>query len=123
MRYHHSNSFGMPVHRLIMLAIVGLLALGCDSETKQQAQETQLIEQYVSARLQDYERALRERCQERVLTEAIRISDSLIILEARLSKDTIFKPYKPERPERPEAKVLNDTTPLRPILPTPDSLR
>ncbi|HMN90619.1 MAG TPA: hypothetical protein PKD70_05085 [Saprospiraceae bacterium] len=113
----------MNVHWLIVLALLWLLALGCDSEAKQQAQETQLIEQYVSARLQDYERTLRERCQERVLTEAIRVSDSLIILEARLSKDTIFKPYKPERPERPEAKVLNDTTPLRPILSRPDSLR
>ncbi|MDX1940163.1 MAG: hypothetical protein SFU99_06395 [Saprospiraceae bacterium] len=94
-----------------------IFLLACDSEAEEKRLEKFLIEQNVKERLTEYKKIHDQNCRTEVLEEAIRIADSLIILEARLSKDTLLKPFKPERPEKPELKTMPDTVKVRPFLP------
>lgn len=79
-----------------------------------------LIDQRVDNRVTTFTSTLRDNCQEKVLEEATRIVDSIIISEARLKTDTIAKPFRPDRPDIPEVKKLKDTLPVAPLF--PDSL-
>ena len=97
------------------MAILGVFAFfACESEEAQKAKEEQRLK--AEARVEDYVQILERNCRERVLEAAIRIADSLLILEARMSTDTLFKPIKPIRPEKPETQILKDTTPIKPFL-------
>ena len=89
----------------------------CDSEAEEKRMEKLLIEQNVKERLTEYKRIHDQNCRTKVLEEATRIADSLIILEARFSKDTLLKPFKPERPKKPALKTLPDTVKITPFLP------
>lgn len=90
--------------------------LSCESEEDKKAQEEQRLEEEAERRVATYITVLEKNCQTKVLDEAVRIADSLLIIEARLSTDTLFKPLKPLRPDKPDTKILQDTTPIQPFL-------
>jgi len=93
-----------------------LVFLSCESEEEKTAKVEQRLQEETDRRVAEYVRILERNCQEKVLEEAIRIADSLLVLEARLSTDTILKPLKPLRPDKPDAQILRDTTPIKPFL-------
>ncbi|MBK7869953.1 MAG: hypothetical protein IPJ74_04310 [Saprospiraceae bacterium] len=107
-----------PGFYIIAILLLNVL-VACDSEEEAQRIERILIEQNVEKRLADYKMIHDRNCRTKILEEATRIADSLIILEARLSKDTLLKPFKPERPEKPALKTLPDTAKIKPFLPKP----
>lgn len=106
--------------RTLIFAITLLVAFAsCESEEEKQQFEQMLIEQDVEKRIVEYKRILDENCEAKVLEEATRIADSIIIEQARMLKDTLLKPFKPDRPEAPELKTLEDTLKVKPFLPKP----
>lgn len=68
-------------------------------------------------RVAEYTVVLQENCRKRALEQAIILADSLIIQDARLRGDTLFKPM---RPEKPETQIYLDTTPVKPFLKVPN---
>lgn len=89
----------------------------CLQERDRSAEVEALIQETIEERLANYERIRRERCREEILDEANRITDSLLIEEARSQKDTLDRPPRPARPQKPEIRQLEDTTPVKPLLP------
>lgn len=102
---------------VIFFGIILAFFASCESEEEKQALDQMMIEEEVKRRVEEYTRILGDNCQTRVLEEATLLADSLMILEARLAKDTLFKPIKPLRPEKPELRILQDSTPVKPFLP------
>lgn len=90
--------------------------LSCESEAEKKAQQEQRLQAEAARRVADYISAIQKNCDQRVLDAAIQIADSLMLVEARLSADTILRPIKPIRPEKPETKILKDTTPIQPFM-------
>ncbi len=102
---------------IFWIGISGVLLLAaCESEAAKKAQEAQRLQDEADQRVNEYVKVITENCQTKVLEEAVRVADSLLILEARLSTDTLLKPLKPLRPEKPETQILKDTTPIKPFL-------
>lgn len=96
----------------------------CSSEAEEKAQEAQRLQAEADRRVAEYAVLIEKNCKEKVLAEAIRVADSLIVLEARMSTDTIGKPFKPLRPEKPETQILKDTVPVKPFLkPKKDTIK
>lgn len=96
--------------------LICLLLFSCESEAEKKAQQSQRLQAEAERRIADYTNAIQKNCEQRVLDAAIQIADSLMLVEARLSADTILKPLKPLRPEKPETKILKDTTPIQPFI-------
>ena len=108
------------------LGAIFLLALftltgGCIQERDREAEMRALVEQTVRDRIENYKQVRMERCREDMLVEASRRVDSIMILEATLNSGSGAKPPRPNRPSRPDMRRLDDTLPVRPLLPT-DSL-
>lgn len=113
------------MNRGALLLAIFLIAAGlsaCIKKRDRQAEIDALIQQTIKERLANYRKVRLEQCREKILAEATRQADSIMILEALLSTDSINRPPKPTRPERPEIKLLDDTTPVRPLLPNNDTL-
>ncbi len=104
------------MYRTIGIGSLLVFLIACNAEEKEQQQMQALMEAEVSRRVLDYENIIKKQCFDRVLEEAVRISDSLLILEAQLAQDTFTKPAKPSRPDKPELQVLKDTVPVKPFL-------
>lgn len=102
-----------------------LLLSACVEGDKDKKAVQAAIMDGVKNRIADYQSVRLKRCREQMLEEANLIVDSIMLIEARLAKDTLDKPLKPLKPEKPEIKTILDTLPVKPIL-TPqeiDSLR
>lgn len=98
------------------LLLFGILSISaCETKEDLQAQVDRLIEQRVEERVTSFERTLLDNCEEKVLAEATRIVDSILIAESRRLKDTIPRPDRPDRPPVPEVKKLKDTLPVAPL--------
>ena len=95
---------------------------GCLKERDRDTEVQAKIEQTVEDRLVNYRKVRMERCRESIMEEATRVTDSLMIVEARMDKDLMDRPPIPPKPERPEILELQDTTPIKPLLANEDSL-
>ena len=118
----------MNKRNLLPVLLMLLTFTACETKEDLQAQVDALIEQRVEERRTAFKKTLLSNCDERILQEATRIVDSILIAEARLKKDTIDRPDRPDRPQLPEVKKLKDTLPVAPLFPEglplePDSLR
>lgn len=94
---------------------MGLLffQFACQSEAAEKAAEEARMNAETEKRIAEYITVLQENCRKRAIDQAIIVADSLIIQDARLRGDTLFKPT---RPEKPETQILIDTTPVKPFL-------
>jgi len=113
-------------HALILLFVTAFAGCGEDDRNKNAVQA--VIEKEVAGRVEAYRQTRMQRCFELILEEAGRLADSILILEARLERDTLNRPPKPEKPEKPEIKTVLDSLPVKPLLekkkkPEGDSLR
>lgn len=107
------------------IGIISIVAFfACTSKTEDKVKEEQRLQAEADRRVADYTAVILKNCREKVLTEATRIADSLLVLEARMSTDTLLKPLIPARPEKPETQILRDTTPIKPFLkPKKDTIK
>ncbi|MCB0560656.1 MAG: hypothetical protein KDD09_16990 [Phaeodactylibacter sp.] len=105
----------MRLRIIIAISLWSLLA-GCGEDNRNKNAVEAVIDQEVARRIQNYKQVRMDRCYEKALEEASRLADSILILEARLERDTLGKPPKPEKPEKPEIKAVLDSTPIKPLL-------
>lgn len=82
----------------------------------------QSIQEALAKRLKEYKTIRGNVCKKDALDAATAIADSILIVEARLSKDSLIKPDKPDKPEKPEIKTVLDSAPISPFL-TNDSIQ
>lgn len=101
-----------------ILLIFVLSLLSCGEDNRNKIAVDRVIAEEVEKRIQDFRTTRMNRCKEKAIDEANEIADSLLIIQARLSRDTIGKPPKPDKPEKPEIKLLEDSTPIQPIINT-----
>jgi len=94
-------------------SLVSLTACGGDSSTK--VQRMAYIEEQVEERIKEYKRILDDRCREDVLEEANRLTDSILLVRARLERDSLDKPPIPDKPDKPEVKTIIDSVPVAPL--------
>ncbi|MEM1216347.1 MAG: hypothetical protein AAGJ82_11715 [Bacteroidota bacterium] len=105
---HHYIIYPISLGVLLLL-----LSTACESSTHIDVDA--VIMEKVEERLAKFKAVRQERCQARVWEEAGRIADSIILLEARRSKDTLDRPLRPTRPEKPALKTLEDSLELAPL--------
>lgn len=102
---------------LFYFLLFSLLFVSCKDERNARAVEA-LVQEKLQERLTEYERILVKKCQDEILAEASKIVDSILIKEAKLSKDTLNRPAKPAKPGKPNIITVLDSTPIAPILPS-----
>ncbi|NRB47836.1 MAG: hypothetical protein HRU41_09210 [Saprospiraceae bacterium] len=94
----------------------GLISLtACGGDGKVKGERMAYIEEQVEERIKEYKRILDERCQEDVLEEANRLTDSILLVRARLERDSLDKPPRPDKPDKPEVKTIIDSVPVAPL--------
>ncbi len=92
-----------------------LTLLSCEPPETETEIRQSVIEEQVKERLALHRATKLRVCQEKVLAEASRLADSILIHQARLKRDTLSKPPKPFKPEKPEIKTLIDSVPVKPF--------
>lgn len=97
----------------IGVGLLGLTACGGDGSLKEERMA--YIEKQVEERILEYKRILDERCREKVLEEANRLTDSILLVRARLERDSLDKPPRPDKPDKPEVKTIIDSVPVAPL--------
>lgn len=99
-------------------ALAALGVSGCRPEEAGDQQRVEaLIQEELKKRVEDYRLVVMQQCRERALLKASSLADSILITEARLSRDTLGRPPKPIKPEKPEIKLPKDSLPVQPLLP------
>ncbi len=99
-----------------LLIVFLLLTLwSCEPPEAESEIRQSVIEQEVEDRLKLHRETKFRVCRDKVLAEANRIADSILIQQARLERDTMSKPPKPFKPEKPEIKTLIDSVPIKPF--------
>jgi len=111
-----------PARFLLTFTLLAGLLSACLQERDRSAEIAVLIEQNVEERLERYRRVRLERCREDLIEEATRLTDSILIAEARLEKSRSNRPIPPPRPVRPETRRLDDSIAIKPLLPVDDTL-
>jgi len=101
---------------LLLIALLLLTTNACKEDDRNRIAVERVINEEVTNKANSYRQSRTERCKEKAIKEANEIADSILLLEARLARDTVDKPPKPTRPEKPEIKVLKDSTPVQPII-------
>ncbi|MEY4134134.1 MAG: hypothetical protein RL386_484 [Bacteroidota bacterium] len=97
--------------------LLPLLSSGClDRKEYSQSDIDALIEKEVRQRVEIFIRTKEERCMEDILKAANQLADSIMVAEAFFDRDTFSRPEKPARPDKPHIKVLQDTTPVEPLI-------
>lgn len=97
----------------IGVGLLGLTACGGDGSLK--GERMAYIERQVEERILEYKQILDERCREEVLEEANRLTDSILLVRARLERDSLDKPPRPDKPDKPEVKTIIDSVPVAPL--------
>lgn len=105
----------MRLRTIIAISVLPLLS-GCGEDDRNKNAVRAIIAEEVEKRVQNYRSVRMQRCYEKILEEASQQADSILILEARLERDTLGKPPKPAKPEKPKIKTLLDSTPIVPLL-------
>lgn len=99
---------------LCLLIILGILT-SCNGGSRDEADLEAFIQSEVDKRVTEYKNTIYGQCLDRALEKAGLLADSILIVEARLERDTSGRPPKPVKPERPEIKTLIDTLPIKPF--------
>lgn len=105
----------MRVYTAYLLFLV-LLAVGCGKDDRNKNAVRAVIEEKVEERVATYRTNRMNRCRKDAYEEASTLADSILLEQARLTRDTLSKPPKPTKPERPELKTLKDSLKVAPIL-------
>jgi hypothetical protein len=113
------------MNRLIIISIWCIVLCGIwwtfsafqkEEELKPQVTKDDLISAAVQDRIKIFTKNRKRICAEERLADAVFRVDSILIQRAKAQRDTVSKPPKPFKPDRPEILILEDTTPIAPIL-------
>ena len=77
------------------------------------------VKEGLKARLDDYRKTMFNNCKERATKRAEIMVDSILEANARgqrIQQDTVTRPAIPEKPPKPESIIINDSTPVAPLL-------
>ncbi len=91
-----------------------MLLCGCNrkpAKTKEQVMQERLTE-----RIDRWKTDMDKKCRKEVEDKATVLTDSTIIANAKLNRDTSFHNLIPGRPTRPDYKPPMDSVPVVPIL-------
>ena len=109
-----SDLLDMRFHPFLFSCILGLFLVSCSSGNDTDLRE-QVIQEKLEERVEKYKSEKRNACNKKVLKAAGAIADSILLVEARLKRDTSGKPLIPEKPELPEIVPIIDTLPVKPF--------
>lgn len=98
------------------MMLIHLVCFSCREDNSQKEAIEALVLQTIEDRLQQYQNLRFKKCREDLLEVASVMADSLLLEEARRSRDTTDKPPVPVKPEQPEIVEVEDTTPVAPFL-------
>lgn len=93
----------------VILALTAFLASSCGEDNRNRIAVENMIQEEVTQRVATYRENRTQRCYEDAVKEASTLADSILLLQARLNRDTASKPPRPTRPERPAAKKMRDS--------------
>lgn len=100
-----------------------LVYASCGQDNRNRSAVEKMIQQEVEERVATYRGNRNQRCYQDAVKEASVIADSVLLIEARMKRDTASKPPRPDRPARPAAKKLRDSLlKVAPLL-SEDSIR
>jgi len=101
---------------LSLLFLLAILLSSCGEDNRNEKAVNAVIEEKVQQRVADFRASRMDRCLRDANEEASTLADSILLLQARLNRDTLSKPPKPSKPERPELKTRKDSMKVGPIL-------
>lgn len=101
--------------KLKYIFLLGIVAAGCSSEEKTEAERQAYIQKEAEAKIAQFRRDVMQQCYNKALEKASLLADSILIIEARLELDTAGRPPKPAKPEKPVLKTLLDSTDIKPL--------
>lgn len=98
------------------LVVIALTFSSCGGKSGANPERMAYIEKQVEERINEYKSIIDERCMERILEEANRQTDSILLVKARLERgDSLNKPPRPDKPGKPEVKTIIDSVPVAPL--------
>lgn len=100
--------------QLLTISAALILLLGCNrqpAKTKEQVMQERLTE-----RLDRWKSDMVKKCREDVEDKAASLTDSIVIANAKLNRDTSIHMLIPGRPTRPDYQPPVDSVPVKPIL-------
>ena len=101
-------------YQLLAIIVAILLLAGCHrkpSKTKDQVMQERLTD-----RLDRWKGDMVKKCRNEVEDKAAALTDSIVIANAKLNRDTSIHLLIPGRPTRPDYKPPTDSVPVKPIL-------
>lgn len=105
----------------VLFVFLAMASGACQDESQRTELERQLLESRLEERLETVRQIRRAECAQQLLDSARYLVDSLWVLEAFQSLDTLHRPFKPSRPEPPAAGNSLETLTVKPLF--PDSIR
>jgi len=98
--------FPYPLFSLLLLFA---LTPACEPKEDQSVRVQAMVDQLVQDRIQSHKDIRLARCREEMLREAGGKVDSMLLEEARLTRDTLDRPPKPTKPGQPLLRTLPDS--------------
>ncbi|MBV6655408.1 MAG: hypothetical protein KI786_16685 [Mameliella sp.] len=88
---------------------LALFTSSCGEDNRNRIAVEEMIQEEVANRVATYRENRTNRCYQDAVKEAGTLADSILLIQARLKRDTLSKPPRPNKPGRPPAKILRDS--------------
>lgn len=92
-----------------LFILTALLYPSCGEDNRNRDAVEEMIQQEVVERVATYRENRTQRCYQDAVKAASTIADSVLLIEARMKRDTASKPPRPAKPGRPTIKKLRDS--------------
>lgn len=101
----------------IYFILIEIFLIGsCTKSVDQDALVQETIQAELQKKINYYKNIRNERCLAELYRQAGEIADSILLVEARMKRDSIQKPKILPKPEKPEMKKLVDSLEVKPFL-------
>lgn len=104
----------MRLQTFLLVGVLAFFLFSCSQENESSVRE-QVIQEKLNERVEQYKSEKRNACREKVLKAAGVIADSILLVEARLKRDTSNRPPIPDKPELPKIIPIRDSVPVKPF--------
>ena len=101
-------------NQILVMVLTTVLLAACNGQptkTKEQVMQERLNE-----RIERWEVDMLKKCRKEVETKAIALTDSIVIANAKLNRDTSIHSLIPGRPTRPDYPPPTDSVQVEPFL-------
>jgi hypothetical protein len=107
--------------QFLVILLLSLCFPACSNENRQTELGNQLLQSRLEERLETVRKIRRTECAQQLLDSARYLVDSIWVLEALRSLDTLQRPFKPDKPLPPPANNSLETLVVNPLF--PDSIK